>query len=280
MANRKEGDIEESDIGAAIAAGTALAEPIVNPHTQGRAAVILPIGYTLVYLERPEAPLRKQGIICLNDIDSFIAYYAQHAVDNTNVYASMRPMQFLAVFNDHGHDDAALPGWRDHRARYAMAHSNEWTIWAERNKKPFDGNEAFAIWLEDNAVDVVTPSPARMMEIALNLRVNQTQSFSTATRLQDGNVKLTYSNDVSGTAASFGELSIPESFFIEIPVFEGLSAKRYRVEARFRYRLESGKLKIHYDLVRPHKVIEQAFRDLVVQVEAETEEKVLFGQPD
>lgn len=270
--------LKVNDIDSALLAGTALAKPIENPHQEGEASVMLPPGHSIEYLRRPTAPFRKKGTIKMMDAESFIHYWGeQKSTIGSRIYGSLEPAQFLAVFNDHAED----ADWKDYRALYVLKHSKEWLTWLKANKNDFNGNEAFAVWLEDNSVDIAEPDPAKMMDIALNLRVKQSQGFSNAVRLQDGNIQFAYSNVVEGSAANeAGSIVIPEIFKISIPVFEGLQAPKYTLEARFRYRLQSGALTIRYELVRPHKVVEQAFKDLVTKIEAETKATVLFGTPD
>jgi uncharacterized protein YfdQ (DUF2303 family) len=267
------------DIHAALDAGTALAKPIINPNPESKAAVLVPSGYQLVYLDREPLPIHSKGNVKMADASSFISYWCQESAADSRIYGNMNPLVFTAVLNDHMKANA---GWRDYRCVYAPTHSKEWLAWNGRNRQPFTGNEAFAIWLEDNAIDVVKPDAAKMMDIALNMKVNQIQGFANAVRLADGDIQLTYSNEVnaSAKAPSGGKIAIPEVFTIEIPVFEGLNARRYRLDARFRYRLSNGALTIQFELVRPHKVVEQAFGDLVDQIAKATKQVVLFGSPE
>lgn len=253
--------------------GAAISNAKTNPHDDGPAYAVLPEGYKVEYLARPEQPVRIKGTPSFHDAGSFILYFNTFGAYG-RIYASLETRTFIAVLNDHTAVDE--PNWRDFTATYALKHSKEWQEWIGRNRQDFAGNDAFAVWLEDNAPDMVEPSAAAMMDIAVNMRVSQIQGFSKAVRLSDGNVRFTYSNDVSGSA---GDLTIPETFTISIPVFEGLMAQKYTVEARFRYRLHNGDLKVRYELVRPHKVIENAFSAVIDKVAEETGDTVFFGHP-
>lgn len=225
------------------------------------------------------APHRKTGTVKVNDADSFVAYFAKHGEEGA-VYAQLEPARFVAVLND---DTATSAGHRDHRLDFTVRHSREWATWTKHNGRgaAFNSNESFALFLEDNAPDIVKPDPAQMLAIALNFRVKHDVSFASAVRLGDGNTELAFSNVVSGSAqgSSGGKVKIPEQFTIRVPVFEGLNAKTYEVDARFRYRLTEGKLAIWYDLVRPHKVVEAAFKDLWQQIQRATGKTILNGAP-
>lgn len=226
------------------------------------------------------APHRKTGTVHLNDADSFIWYYGLHG-NGAPVYATLEPARFLAVLNDHTKDAA---GYRDHRASFQVAFSKEWTVWTKHSGSgaAFGSTDAFALFLEENAPDIVKPEAATMMQIALNFRVKADAQFHQATRLQDGNIDFGYQNVVSAQATSEkgGKLQIPELFTIELPVFDGLSEPKYRVDARFRYRLREGKLTLWYELVRPHKVIEKAFRAVWEKIAKATKAPILHGKPE
>lgn len=226
-------------------------------------------------------PERKHGTIKLFDADSFIAYSASQCTEtDCNIYASMNPTQFVAVLNDHRSED---PGFRDFRAIYTVGASREWDIWTKHDGlgAPFGSTEAFAKFIEDNGFDIVKPDSATMMQIALNFRVNANAQFSVAQRLTDGNIDFGYSNVVNASAGSQagGKLKIPELFQIKIPVFDGINAPMYSIDARFRYRLKEGALLIWYELIRPHKVRELAFNTMLEQIKKETGENVFFGDP-
>jgi uncharacterized protein YfdQ (DUF2303 family) len=262
-----------------ITAGTVIGNAKTNPETHGRSYAIVPEGAKVEYLERPDYPLRRHGTVKLSDTASFLEYWKRQSSGYSYIYGSMKPAQFLAVLNEHDKD---CPDWRDHRALYTLEHSDEWTVWTKRNAQPFDGNEAFAYWLEENLFDIKDPEPATFMDIALSIRVRQGQVFGKKVNLNDGNIVLDYANNVEGTAGGLtGErIQIPERFEISIPVFKGLDTPKYTVEARFRYRLQGGNLTLRYDLVRPHKVIEQAFKDLLSKIQTEAGTQVLFGTPE
>lgn len=228
--------------------------------------------------DEPSNPHRKTGTVKLNDAPSFIAYYKMHG-SLQPIYATLKPAQFVAVLNDHTADAA---GHRDFRAEFKVGHSTEWGAWMARSgaDKAFGNTTEFALFLEDNAPDIIEPSAGEMLEIALNFRVNSDVSFSAAQRLQDGHIDFAYANLVTAeVTGKGGKIRIPETFTIEIPVWDGVNAEKYKIDARFRYRQRDGKLTIWYELIRPHKVMEQAFKNLWAQIQSETAATILHGTP-
>ena len=63
-----------------------------------------------------------------------------------------------------------------------------------------------------------------------------------------------------------GEMVIPDTFTIRIPVFVG--GPLYDIEARLRYRLHEGKLAIGYELVRPVLVRLDAIQKVTAEIRA------------
>lgn len=228
-------------------------------------------------------PTFRKGTVALGDAPSFIAYFTAHANENSAIYSTIDPCRFIAVLDEHPGKQNGAPQWREFRATFAPALSKEWQTWMGHNGfgKAFDSTEEFAYFIEDNAPDFVDPEAAAMMDMALNFKVASAASYRAVQRLQDGNVDLQYVNDVKATAgANSGSVKVPEQFVIEIPLFSGLSAPPRRIEARFRFRLHEGRLKLWYELVRPHRVLEAAFKDLIREVSDGTTRDVLIGTTD
>ncbi|MCA3109867.1 MAG: DUF2303 family protein [Rhodocyclaceae bacterium] len=223
-------------------------------------------------------PERKTGTVPVNDIDSFIFYWKQH-VEDGHIYAQMSPAKFVGVLNDHQPNgvEGPIADRRDHRVIYEVKHSTEWSTWEKISCQRFESNEQLARFIERNMPDFVEPSGARMAEIALNFLLKADVEFTSVQRLQDGNIQLGYTNNVN---ASAGGAAIPEMCRIRIPVFEGINATLYDIETRFRYRKAGDKVVFWFELVRPHKVLELAFRDLWEHVGKQTSEHIILGRPE
>lgn len=176
----------------------------------------------------------------------------------------------------HQPHDQVEAGWRDHTAFYECPLSAEWKAWSKANKNLFEQAE-FAQFIEDNLPDIVEPSGADMLEISRTLEAKKKINFASGIRLSNGQQELTYEEQVAGTASK-GKLQIPEVFKIGIPVLEG--GPRYSVQARLRYRIDGGALVMWFDLLRPHKIIEDAVLAVWKDIEAGTGTAILNGDPD
>ena len=251
--------------------------------------VLLPEGFKVADLEGMlAAPTRKRGTTVLNDAESFVAVVNDQKDESTRLFSTISPPSFTAVFNHH----AAGAGWGDHKAEYHAPLSPEWQAWTKVNKRQTNQLE-MAAFLEANMVDVAyiakaaatdgkpaepgSPDGATLLEICRTLEATKKVNFKSTLRLSDGSTQFTYDEDVQGSAVK-GTLAIPDQFSIGIPVFE--NGEKYRVDVRFRYRIsDGGALSMWLELVREHKVIEDAVKQLRAQIATQTELPVLNGAP-
>lgn len=266
----------QGDVQAALDAGLAMANQQQPLSAHG--FVVLPAGASVRSLEQMcGEPQRPRGTVSLRDMRSFIAYVVERSseepeADTRRIYGVVTPKpSFRCVFNDHG---ATHAGWRDDIALFDCPLSEEWQRWTAKNGVKMD-QEAFAQHIEDNLPDIAEPTAADMLEVSRSLEAKKKVNFASGLRLSNGQTQFTYEEQVEGTAAK-GRILVPEVFALGVPVFEG--GDRYRLEARLRYRIaDGGKLTMWYDLLRPHKIIEDATAFVWKSIEAELGCKVLNG---
>lgn len=260
----------EQIIESALAAGAAIGQPKAVDDLKGQFAVV-PEDYELKSLENFALnPDRKRGIVIVGDADSFSRYFNAHASGHSQIYARINPPRFVGVLNDHGTDSA---GWQDHRVAYDCPFSVEWKEWAGSDKKTMKQAE-FADFIERNLPDIVEPTGADMLEISRTLEAKKKVNFASGIRLANGQTELTYEEEIQGTSAK-GKLQIPEIFKIGIAVLEG--GEPYQVEARLRYRITDASLVMWYELVRSHKIIEDAVNAVWEHIGVETNRRIYNG---
>ena len=251
-----------------------------NPHPHGKQFVIVPKGDTaeVVYLDRPDHPPRSTGTVRAHDVQSFCAYAQRLLEDDIAViYATLDPASFQCVLNDH---TRTMAGWRDHRVVFKPAFSPEYKAWDEHNGKSMAQRD-FAEFIEDNLPDFQSPAGAKMLEIAINFKAKQAASFKSGMSLSNGTVQFEYTETVEAGAGRTGQMQIPETFKIEVPVWAGLDQLKYTFDVRLRYRLNQGQLSFVYALQRPSKVVDTAFQEILAKIKQEVEGvPVIFGSPE
>lgn len=274
---------------------TSLATAATEVHEAGDYAhVIVPKDYKreditdLLEKARP-TPNRKRGTVQLKDLTSLLLYCDDQAAAATNfgneietgegaatygyIYADPDARKIVAVFNDQRGD---VPGWRDHRAEYKAEFTPEFAKWLAQDKKQMD-QTAFAEWIEDNMVDVTEPAATTLLEMATTIQAKTDINFSSAKRLQNGQVQLQYTEVIDARAGANGALEIPKEFALGLRIFK--NGEGYKIKARLKYRLHGGTVKFWYELDRVERAIEDAFDGYVVQLREKSGYVVLLGTP-
>jgi uncharacterized protein YfdQ (DUF2303 family) len=270
----------EKDVAALLAAGVSLAEPIKSPLPDGKPFVIVPEGFRTQTLDDVfESPARAAGTVKLRDATSFIEYFNRQKRPESLIYASLDPARILGVIDDHRaygslqdeHDGA---NWRAYRVEFPVPASREWKTWTGKDRQPM-GQLELAELIEDNLPDITSPDGSTMLSVALNFEASKEGNFVSAARLQDGSTNFVWREDVNATG---NKIAMPSQITLSIPVFE--NGAPYSIDARIKYRIKDGVLKIWYELIRPHKVLEAAFRAAWAQIEEQTATKILLGTPE
>jgi uncharacterized protein YfdQ (DUF2303 family) len=227
-----------------------------------------------------DRPRRKAGTVKVHDADTLIAYIDKHGLPQTEVWADVSRASLVAIINAHlgttgdGVEDYA--GWSDHRAVLEVRHTPSWVAWLGLDKKWLTQTE-FAEHIEDRAVDIVQPSGAEMLELAQSITATVGVAFESSKQLSSGERQLEYKETVTAKAGSRGRLDIPTSIELGLVPFEG--APKYKVTARFRFRINGGDLRLSYSLERPEDVVANAFTDIVTKVGAAIEQPLFSGVP-
>ncbi|MFJ9128893.1 DUF2303 family protein [Streptomyces sp. NPDC102340] len=216
---------------------------------------------------------RKTGHTTVRDAASFLAYYAKHHDDATEVYSDVERLTITAVLDAH-QADAARFG--EHRLTLGLRRTKAWEEWVTLDGQLVD-QDRFANFLEDHLVNLVDPDAATMLEIAQSIKATTRADFQSSTRLQSGERKFAYTEDVKASAGNKGEFAIPETFRIAVQPFEGADA--YSMTARFKYRLGGGSLALGFKLEQPEERAKAAFADVLTEIGKGISTPILNGTP-
>lgn len=264
---------------------TALAAACADVHESGDYMhAIVPQGFKLEDISRAvekmqPTPRRKSGTVQLKDLDSLLQYCVDQqgaspeGSANGYIYADPDSRKITAVFNDLRGGE---PGWRDHRAEFKAEYTPEFAKWVSKNGQPFAQTE-FAEFIEDNMADITEPQAAALLEMATTIQAKTEISFSSAKRLQNGQVQLGYSEVINATAGASGAMEIPREFALGLRIFK--NGDGYRLMARLKYRLHSGSVKFWFELDRYERAVELAFTGYVDTLREKAPYQVLLGTP-
>ena len=273
------GKVAVNDVLQLSAVMTALAALGMEPgNVDGYHFAAMPPGYTHKDItelveKTKQNPNRKRGTVQLKDLASLLAYCAdQNATGSAYIYADPDNRKITAVFNDQRSFDVA--GWRDHRAEYAAAYTPEFDNWMRHNRQPKTQTE-FAEFIEDNFADITEPGAQLLLDVATSLQAKTDINFSSAKRLQNGQVQLAYTENIDARAGVNGALEIPKEFSLGLRIFK--NGEGYKLKARLKYRLNAGSVKFWYELDRTERAVEDAFAGYVQQVREQSGYTVLVG---
>jgi uncharacterized protein YfdQ (DUF2303 family) len=203
--------------------------------------------------EIPKEKLETPRFLCaapmFNEVGAFIAYVNSFKDDATRIFYHDSGV-FEAIFDYHRTADDPRHG--DHRASLALQHAPEWKIWTANNGKQM-GQREFAEFIEDNAADLLQPSPADMLEVATGLQTTCGATFRRAINQANGTVQVQFDENIEAKVAG-GNKDVPATFVVALRPFMGCN--RYQVECRLRYRASGGNLTFHYKALRLDPILE------------------------
>ncbi|MFC4912558.1 DUF2303 family protein [Actinomadura gamaensis] len=227
------------------------------------------------YETRAERPRRKQGTTLVRDIASFAQFYAKHSDEASEVYADLDRGFITAVLDA---DEPDAPRWAGHRLVLELTPTEAWNRWSSINRRLIPQVE-FAEFLEDNLLDIA-PAPvpaAQMLEIAQTFQARTRVAFSSGVVSSSGDIRLKYEETTDASGGAKGDLAIPRTFALALSPFDDCDP--YKIDARLRYRIEGGKLRLMAILDRPEDIIRDAVKTVVAKVEETTGAKVMRGRP-
>jgi uncharacterized protein YfdQ (DUF2303 family) len=254
----------------AIAKLTRLTQQPID-HPQGGKAIMRPDG-VIDWLEPVDPPLThiRQQVKAYN-AESFAAYvntYKEVARDDvlataqTTIFAELPSYKVKAIIDYHA---PGVAEYCHHTVLFEVPMSDEWRRWATIEGRPM-GQVEFAEFLEENCNDIVDPPAAVFLDIVTTLQAKKNVSFTSGIRLSDGSNQLAYSEEIE--AKGKGQLTLPSSFDIGVPVFEGGEA--YKVRVLLRYRLTEGKITFTVKLHRRQFLQKTAFQDICTAIAEKT----------
>ena len=263
-----------TEFDAALEAGAALSAPATAVEDEGACPyTVIPKNYTLQSLEEYlPRPLRIEQEVLIHDADSFISYVNSYGKEGASlIFFNGDEEQFVAVLDYH--EAPIKPNWCDHVATFTVRRSVEFQTWMGSNRKQMTQVD-FARFVEDNLPDIAVPPSAELLQIALTFEAKKSVDFSSGVRLANGQIQFAYDEVVRGTAQK-GTIEVPEQFTLGIPVH--VNGPAYSIPVRLRWRLQEGKVIFWYELVRPHKFIEDALKEIAQRIEKETPISILAG---
>lgn len=260
---------ERTEADAALEAGERLAALAQKPQNVGGVPfLIVPAGMAPVSLEAYlPAPARLKAAVTFPDLKSFIAYVNRFKTEHSVLFAEQGGSKIQAILDYHAPEAAA---WCGHTATLSLKQGDEWKEWIGKNRRSF-GQTELAEFLEERELDIREPDSASILEVVKAFKVSKDVVFEKAINLDNGSVKLNYSDQTRER----GSVSLPLVWTLGLRPFE--HCELVPIQAKLRYRLEDGKVTFAYRLQRAEDVAEAAFRQVVSACAEGTGLLTLYG---
>lgn len=190
------------------------------------------------------------------DPASFVRYMKRYGdPDRSLIRLDARTGRVKGTLNYLDNQAEAI-GWRNHTVTLKCAATDELMAW-ERADEKLMTQDTFAEFVEDNQPVFIEPDAATMLELAQSMRGSVNVNWQKAVQLSNGETKFEYIEDVEAKAGKRGDLTIPVTFRIGLRLYEG--GERFPIDARLRWRVNSGNLLIGYKMLRLEDVRRVAF---------------------
>lgn len=263
-------------VAGAVETGVALAGPTKDEPVH---YALVPTGMSIESLEDYQFPdgrpkERIAGAVRLYDTASFTKYVEAFTDERTRVFADPRSCSFLGVLDYHVAGERK-PEFLAHKAHLTLEFDDRWKIWTAKDGAWFSQTD-FAEFIEDNYKDIDTPPAAAMLEVARDLHAKNEVNFDSKVSLKDGHIQMTYTENLKAGIGT-GNMEVPDTFTIRIPVFYGEHA--VVLDVRLRFRITNQKLVFCYKMYRRQETLQNAFRTAVDSIAAELSTDVLMGMP-
>jgi len=261
----------------------AAVQPTVVTSERGH-FIVLPgaSGPEIVSLEQfqyAEPPAKKHAAVKVDDVAGFAAYFLRFNDADSIIFGNPTTFTFHGLIDYHRHKEGEARSGR-HTVTLALKFTKRWHTWYTANKKAMP-QEEFATFVEDNLADIWAPEDsefppaAAMLEISRTLEATSTFNFSQQTDLKSGQRKLNFRESIEATAGPARELKIPDTFLIRVPVF--LNQQPVEVTCRLRFRINSGKLSMWFDMIRVDEMLAAEFEKARAGVQEATGTEILLG---
>lgn len=212
----------------------------------------------------PPVLTHTKADVAAHDITGFTDYVNLFKRSHsTQIFAALEPRPRLKAVIDYHSTPECSPDYCAHIVTCEMKHSEEFLRWKAADRKPLSQKE-FGSFIEDNAADVIEPTGAALMEMALNFSSMRDVEFRSSARLQSGEVQFTYNEKERA-----GEVRLPERIKIALPVFRG-DTRCIAVTARVKYRITEFKLQIWLELERLDRTVDVAYQAVIKDIAALT----------
>lgn len=237
----------------------------------------------------PPLPTFVKQNVTLQDEGSLVLYANKFKNNDTLLFADIATDRIVAAIDYHnipannraGDEGKTTPGGDKpsaqllaHSAVLHMPKSEEWATWTGMDGKMVPQLD-FVRFLEENAPDVVDPDAASLIEACRDMQALRKVNFTSVVRTESNNAeRFEYTDE--NKASSKGSVEVPNAFKLDLPVY--FNGNSYLLDARLRWHLDDGVLRLGIKLLRADKLRQTVFKEIVGAISSATSLDVIYGK--
>ena len=209
--------------------------------------------------------------VTLLNVPSFIDYLARntkdepadvaedylHSAGGLELWADIDARKITAILD-------GMDGLRKHIATLTLKTSREWDEWMRVDGQLLPQVE-FAQFIQDHISTIGEPNGALLVDICETLVGSTDVQWKSQQLDRSGQRQFVYEEVVNGAAGAKHDLRIPTELTLVLRPFQG--SEQLLIVARFRFRLSGGAVQLGVKLVEPDRVLEDAFNQVVDEVQ-------------
>ncbi len=220
-------------------------------------------------------PKRVDSRVELIDVDSFCSYVNVYKEpDFTALFAGAAAFKVTAKLDYHraGAENEPEPRSCTHTCTLSLDPDPDWQAWMGFNGK-YVSQDEFAQFLDSQQWVIIEPDAASVRDIVLKFQATAITKFERPVYDEvTGSVKMSFVNE----AEQKGTMKLPGALLLHLAPFR--SAPRQSVEAKLRWRFREGSVAFGFEIVRPDKIAETAFLEVIDHIESETGYRAYIGR--
>lgn len=250
------------------------AQAVVQRGPDGRHFLVAPPEYKWQEVALPPRPERIVQSRQFDDGDSLVAYARRFIDDRSLLLADINASTVSVIVDYPAAAECPETGTfslAEHVACWHVAPSEEFRAWDNIAGRLLEQGE-FLAHLEENAVDIIVPDPAAIMDLVRDFSALKSVTFRASRRLDNGDRRLDYATETQVK----GGVEIPQRITLSIPLYGG--EEPVEIAMMFRHRISDGGLALGVEWHRLESMRQAAFRSAVDRVASELGMPSLYGR--
>lgn len=209
--------------------------------------------------------------VVIQTAESMGEYLSAYKTTSSLLFANIDANRIVGALDYHS---PSAPELVTHTATLNLPFSSEWKIWTGIDGKMMSQLD-FARFLDENTPDIASPHGADLVEVVRDLITVKSQNAAASVDINKDNVDFRFEATTDARSGRGGQLEIPKTFMLDIPVYFGEPS--IQIEARLRWGESEGGVKFGVALLRKDNKRQDEFHRVAKEVSEAAGLKLIYG---